>query len=223
MFATLYVVFVYIFKLNKGIPHYPAYLLLGIVLWNFFVETTTTGMTAVVARGDLIKKISIPRYLVVLSSSASALINLVLNLLVVLCFALFNGIQPMLSWLLLPIILLELIALSLAVAFFLAAFYVKYRDATYIWEVVIQGAFYGTPILYSLTIVPARLHGLILLNPMAQIIQDARYVVVTKSSLTIWSVVRLRYAVIPILITIIFGLIARKYFKNQAEYFAENI
>src|SRR3989344_4969105 len=61
MFATLYVVFVYIFKLNKGIEHYPAYLLLGIVLWNFFVETTTIGMTAVVQRGDLIRKISIPR------------------------------------------------------------------------------------------------------------------------------------------------------------------
>ena len=149
MFATLYVVFVYIFKLNRGVAHYPAYLLLGIVLWNFFVETTMTGMTAVVSHGDLIRKISIPRYLVVLSSSAAALINLALNLLVVTGFILFNGIHPSLSWLWLPIILAELFAFSLAIAFFLSAFYVRFRDATYIWEVVIQAAFYGTPILYS--------------------------------------------------------------------------
>jgi ABC-2 type transport system permease protein len=223
MFATLYVVFVYIFKLNKGIPHYPAYLLLGIVLWNFFVETTMTGMTAVVSRGDLIRKISIPRYLVVFSSSVAALINMALNLLVVFGFALINGIRPTLSWFWLPVILLELFTLAIAVAFILAAFYVRFRDATYIWEVIIQAAFYGTPILYSLTLVPVKFQKLILLNPMAQIIQDARYNIVTNTAVTSWHVLRLRYAIVPPLIIIIVAIIAKFYFKKESHLFAENI
>jgi len=223
MFATLYVVFVYIFNLNKGIAHYPAYLLLGIVLWNFFTETTTIGMSSVVSRGDLIRKISIPRYLVVLSSSTSALINLGLNLLVVFGFVIANGVHPTLSWLLLPLLLVELFAFALAVAFLLSALYVKFRDISYIWEVFIQAAFYATPIIYSLSLVSERYRGWILMNPVAQIIQDARHAVVTNTSITIWDVERLGYALVPIVLVIIVAIFSGLYFKKQSKYFAENI
>lgn len=223
MFAVLYVVFVYIFKLNKGIPHYPVYLFLGIVLWNFFQETTMIGMSSVVARGDLIRKISIPRYLVVLSSSASALINLALNLLVVLFFALANGVHPELSWLWLIPLAAELFIFASAVAFFLAALFVKFRDVSYIWEVFMQAAFYGTPILYSMSLVPVQYQKWLLLNPMAQIIQDVRYAVVTKTTVTAWTTQRLRYALVPILLIIIVTIASTIYFKKQSKYFAENI
>ncbi|HSX05507.1 MAG TPA: hypothetical protein VLF69_03505, partial [Candidatus Saccharimonadales bacterium] len=76
LFAILYIIFTYVFKVGKGIPHYPVYLLLGIILWNFFTEATIVGASSVVSHGDLIRKISIPRYLVVAASSVSALINL---------------------------------------------------------------------------------------------------------------------------------------------------
>ena len=223
MFATLYVVFVYIFKLNKGIPHYPAYPLLGLVLWNFFVETTMTGMTAVVSRGDLIRKISIPRYLVVLSSSVAATINMLLNLLVVFGFAFINGIRPTWSWLWLPVILVELFTFAIGVAFILSAFYVRFRDATYIWEVVIQAAFYGTPILYSLSLVPVKFQKILLLNPMAQIIQDVRHSIVTNTTITSWHTLRFRFALIPPLIIIVVAILAKLYFKKESRSFAENI
>ena len=223
MFAVLYVVFVYIFKLNKGIPHYPVYLFMGIVLWNFFQETTMIGMSSVVARGDLIRKISIPRYLVVMSSSASALINLSLNLLVVLAVALLNGLSVQLSWLWLIPLLLELFIFASTVAFFLAAVFVKFRDVAYIWEVFMQAAFYGTPILYSMALVPLQYQKWMLINPMAQIIQDARYVVVTNSTVTAWTTQRLRYALLPLVIIALFAVISTIYFKKQSKYFAENI
>jgi ABC-2 type transport system permease protein len=223
MFAILYVVFVYIFKLNKGVPHYPVYLLLGIVLWNFFMETTTIGMTSVVSRGDLIRKISIPRYLVVVSSSASALINLALNLVVVFGFALANGVMPQMSWLLMPIILIELFVFASAVAFFLAALFVKFRDVAYIWEVTLQGAFYATPILYSMTLVPERFQKWVLMNPLAQIIQDARHAIVTKETITAWGTQQLRYALVPIVLVVLITIVATVYFRSQSKYFAENI
>lgn len=150
LFAILYVVFTYIIPLGKDIEHYPVYLLMGVVLWNFFTESTVIGASSVVARGDLIRKISIPRYLVVLASSLSALINLGLSLIVVFIFALLNGIMPSLSWLWMIPIIIELFIFSLGVSFLLSAAYVKFRDITYIWEILLQAGFYATPIIYPL-------------------------------------------------------------------------
>jgi ABC-2 type transport system permease protein len=227
MFGILYVVFVYIFNINEGVPHLGVYLLLGIVLWNFFTETTMIGMSSVVARGDLIRKISIPRYLVVMSTAASAFINLLLNFAVVIVFALVDGLRPSLGWLWLVPIVIELFVFSIAVAFFLAALFVKFRDVTYVWEVATQAGFYGTPILYAITtagsLVPLQYQKLLLLNPMAQIIQDARHVLVTNTTVTGWMVLPLRYALVPLLIIAVVSVVAVVYFKRQSKYFAENI
>lgn len=222
-FAILYIVFVYIFKLNRGVEFFPAYLLLGIVLWNFFTEATSVGMTAVVSHGDLLRKVSIPRFLVVLSTSISALINLFLNLIVVVIISMFIGVEPRLSWLLLIPILLELFVFSQALAFFLAALYVKFRDINYIWEVLTQAAFYATPILYALTMVPAQFQKFVMLNPMAQIIQDARHVFVTDTTLTGWQVTAFQYAIIPVLLVGATVVCASLYFKQQSKEFAENL
>lgn len=223
MFAILYIVFVYIFKVNRGVEHFPAYLLFGIVLWNFFVEVTMIGMSSVVAHGDLIRKISIPRYLVVLASSASALINLSLNSMVVLVFAIVNGVHPQWSWFLFMPILIELFTLSVAVAFFLATIYVQFRDVAYIWEVVIQAAFYATPIIYSLAIVPTKYQAWLLLNPMAQIIQDARETVITHTTITTWEILHFPLNLIPVTIVVCIALVSVIFFKKQSKYFAENI
>lgn len=223
LFAILYLVFTYIFKVGKGVPHYPVYLLLGIVMWTFFTESTIIGMGSVVAKGDLIRKISIPRYLTVLSSSISALINLGINLLVLIVFAFLNGVEPTWRWVLLPLVFAELFAFSVAVAFFLSALYVKFRDITYIWEVGMQAAFYATPIIYPLTLVAEKYREFFFISPMAQIIQDARYVFVTQDTLTVWNTAPLWIAVIPLLIIILAVILSRSYFKQQAKWFAENI
>lgn len=223
MFVILYAVFTFIFKVGKGVPHYPVYLLLGIVFWNFFTEATVIGMGSVVGKGDLIRKISIPRYLTVLSTSMSALINLSINIFVVFFFAIINGVA--FSWrvALLPIIIIELFAFSTALGFFLSALYVKYRDVTYIWEVGLQAAFYATPILYPLTVIAGQYQKYFFINPMAQIIQDARYVTVTQSTVTIWNCAPLWFSLIPLGIVIAIMFISRIYFKNQAKWFAENV
>lgn len=223
IFVILYVVFSYVFKIGKAVPHYPVYLLMGIVLWNFFVESTTTGLSSVVSKGDLIRKISIPRYLTVLSASASSLINLGINLMVVLVFAFLNGITPAWSWFALPILIGELFIFSTAVSFFLAALYVRFRDVIYLWEVGIQAAFYATPILYPLSIVPEEFRRYFFINPMAQIIQDSRYVFVTGEAITVWGVDPRWFAVIPITLVVILIFLSRAYFKKESRLFAENI
>ena len=223
LFAILYVVFTYIIPLGKDVEHFSVYLLTGIVLWNFFTEATMQGASSVVARGDLIRKISITRYLVVIASSLSALINLGLSMIVVFIFALVNGIIPSFDWLLIIPIVLELYIFALGLSFLLAALYVKFRDITYIWEIVLQAGFYASAIIFPLTMVPAELHKWFFFNPIVQIIQDARWVIATDTSITMWSTVHSWVVIVPFIIIAVLSVVGYLYFKKRSPYFAEDI
>lgn len=223
LFAILYVVFTYIIPLGKDVEHYPVYLLLGIVLWNFFTEATMQGASSVVARGDLIRKISIPRYLVVIASSLSAMINLGLSLIVVFVFALLNGVMPSFTWLLIIPIVLELYVFALGASFLLAAMYVKFRDITYIWEIVLQAGFYASAIIFPLTLVPGELQKWFFLNPIVQMIQDARWAIATDTSITIWSTISSWVVIVPFVIVATVAIAGFLYFRKRSPYFAEDI
>ena len=227
LFAILYTVFGLFLKIGGDLPHYPVYLLLGVVLWSFFTEATTQGLSAIVDRGDLIRKINFPKYIIIISNTLSALINLGFNLVVVFFFIVLNGVD--LHWyaLLLPLIIIELYVLALALAFFLSAFYVKFRDIGYLWEVLLQGAFYATPILYPISLVVdinEMAAKVLMLNPVAQVIQDARYVLVTPQTTTTYELFNgYWYAYIPFIIILIVTIVATLYFKNNSGKFAENV
>ncbi|HEY1646108.1 MAG TPA: hypothetical protein VGF75_07160, partial [Candidatus Saccharimonadales bacterium] len=109
--------------------------------------------------------------------------------------------------------------------FFLSTAFVRYRDMSYIWEVVVQASFYATPILYALTRVPHKFAKILILNPFAQVIQDARYVLVTHSTETISTVYggdRWIWA-IPIGLTLILFMITATYFRRRSKTFAEEV
>lgn len=227
LFAILYVVFVKFLKFGGDIEHYPVYLLLGVVMWSFFIEATSQGMQAIVARGDLIRKINFPKYIIVISGTISALINLFLNLLVVLVFIIINGVDLHWSslWILLNIA--ELYVFSLAIAFLLGAMFVKYRDISHIWEVFLQGAFYATPILYPINMVIVQSEfaaKMLMLNPVAQIVQDARFNIITDQTVTIGRLIDNPWvAAIPYVIVSLSIVFATWYFKKSQKYFAENV
>src|SRR3990167_10200982 len=125
MFLILYIVFVKFLKLGKGIPHYPVYLLLGIVIWSFFNDMTNQSLTSIVSRGSLIRKIRIPRWIIILSASVSALINLLLNLIVVIFFMVINKVELLDTIVWLPLILLEvyIFAVGLSLSLSVDAYY----------------------------------------------------------------------------------------------------
>lgn len=227
LFAILYLVFVQFLKFGGDIEHYPVYLLLGVVMWSFFIEATSQGMQAIVERGDLIRKINFPKYIIVVSGTISALINLLLNLLVVFVFIAINGVELNLSALLLPLNILELYVLSLAIAFLLGAVYVKYRDISHIWEVFLQGAFYATPILYPIGMVIAESElaaKILMLNPIAQIIQDARYNLISHQTTTTESLINNpMLTLLPYLFVLLLIVFAIWYFKKNQAHFAENV
>jgi ABC-2 type transport system permease protein len=225
LFLILYVVFVKFLKIGNGVPHYPVYLLLGVVIWNFFIEMTAQGLGSIVNRGDLIRKILIPRWIVVFSSSLSAVINLLLNLVVIAIFMILNHVDVMRTILVVPLLLIEVYVFALGLSLFLSAAFVKYRDVSYIWEVILQAGFYLTPILYPLSrITNLSFQKIILLNPMGQAIQDARYDAITHSTITAHSIFQGGwYQVVPYILVVLMLIVGVTYFRKEAKYFAENI
>lgn len=227
MFAILYVVFAKLLRFGGDIPHYPVYLLTGTTLWSFFTECTSQGIQAMVVRGDLIRKISFPKYIVVVSATLTAVINLLINLVVVIIFALINGVEPSLTWLLVPLSVIELYALALGISFLFGAINVKYRDITSIWDVCIQALFYAVPIIYPITMVAetsAIAAKVILLNPIAQTIQDIRYSLITHETVTTWNYIDNPFLkVFPIILIVIILILAILFFRKKSKYFAENV
>ena len=227
MFAILYVVFAKLLRFGSDIPHYPVYLLTGTTMWSFFTECTSQGIQAMVNRGDLIRKISFPKYIVVVSATLTAVINMLINLVVVVIFALINGVEPSWTWLLVPLSLIELYALALGISFLLGAINVKYRDITSIWDVCIQALFYAVPIIYPITMVASTstiAAKIILLNPIAQAIQDIRHNLITHETITTWNFIsNFWLQILPIILIILILIFAAVYFRKKSKYFAENV
>ncbi len=225
IFLIMYVVFVKFLRVGNSVPHYPVYLLLGVVLWNFFSEITSGSIGSVVGKGDLLRKINFPKYVIVLAGSLSALINFALNAVVIVVFMALSHIQ--FSWGMLYVLpfILELFVFALGLAFFLSALFVKFRDVNYIWEVLMQGAFYATPIFYGLAVIPKIAQKLIILSPVSQVMQEMRHILITRKTITVGQVYRHDswVALIPVAVVVCTGLIGALYFRSRSKYFAEAI
>lgn len=226
MFGILYIVFAKFLRFGDSIPHYPVYLLTGTVLWNFFTECTSQGMQSLIIRSDLMRKISFPKWIIVVSATTTALINLTINLLVIIIFALCSGVAPSLVWLVVPFLIAELYILSLGIALLLGSINVKFRDVTSIWEVLTQALFYAIPIIYPLTLVMnvSPLYAkIIMLNPIAQIIQDIRYFLITDETILSWQILPGLAKIVPIVIVVAVFVAGALVFKKKSKYFAEEI
>ena len=224
MFGVLYIVFTHVIRLGNSVPHYPAYLLLGLVLWTFFIEATVSGMNAITGHGDMIRKVSIPKYTIVVSTMLSAFVNFCFNMVVVLIFMFFGHVHFRITLLLVPFLIVELMIFALALSFILSALYVKFRDLSHIWDVILQTGFYATPIIYPLAIVPKRFVKFVALNPLTQIFQDMRSFMITPAAETTKQVFNSEWGrILPMLIVLALCIIAIWYFRRSSGRFAEDL
>lgn len=228
LFVILYLVFVYFLRVGSAIPHWPVAMLLGIVLWNFFAEVTNNGIASVVNQGDVIRKVNFPKYVIILAGSFSAFINLLLNLIVIAIFMAVNGVT--LTWLafLAPLLIIEIYAFALGISFLLSTIFVRVRDVNYIWEIVMQGLFYASAVIYPVSLVIDKSETaakLLLMNPVAQAIQDMRYVLITQvDTPTLTSVAHgAVWMLIPLGLAVTVFISGALYFKKKSPSFAENV
>jgi ABC-2 type transport system permease protein len=171
-FVIYYTVFSFFMRLD--VPNYPAFLLLGVVLWNFFAEGTANGAGALLARAELLTKAVLPREVVVYSALLSAGLTFVINLGVFLVLLRVTGTELGLTAICFPLLLVDLVLLTLGMALFLAPLYVRFRDVGYLWSIALQLGFWLTPIIYLDLMMPPRWRWLVWVNPMGRIIGDSR-------------------------------------------------
>ncbi|MBP6016569.1 MAG: ABC transporter permease [Candidatus Promineofilum sp.] len=184
----LMVVFTVVFSVLAGnqIRDYPIFVLTGLIPWNFFSGSLTSGTTAITGNSGLVKKVYFPRELLPTAAVLSNLVNFLFAFLVLIVFLYIFGIGLTVHALWVPLILLTQIIFTLGLALLLGSLTVFYRDVLMILEVVMLAWFFLTPVFYSLetfgqsstllgvTFVPAQL--LRWINPMASIIDGYRTV-----------------------------------------------
>jgi ABC-2 type transport system permease protein len=232
LFGVLYIFFTEVAQVNSstgpGNEFYGSQLLGSIVLFTFFGEATGGAVRSVVDRENLVRKIQFPRLVIPLSVVLLASFNLVLNLMVVLIFALIEGVKPMLSWLELPLIVAFLAVFTTGIAMLLSALFVHFRDIQPIWDVVQQILFYASPVIISVITVQEKIGSfwlhVYMLNPLAVAFQQFRHAMVTHGTPSAAAVTGGWGALIaPTLIVIGIFAVGFYVFNRSAPLIAENL
>jgi ABC-2 type transport system permease protein len=232
LFGVLYVFFTQLTHVGVGEGpsgrFYGTQLLASIVVFTFFQEATSEAVRSVVDNEPLVRKIQFPRLVIPLSKVLLALFNLTLNLVVVLIFALIQGVRPMLTWLEFPLIIGLLVVLAAGCAMFLSAMFVYLRDLQPIWEVVLQVLFYASPVIVPLATVQAHLSPalfkLYLASPLAVVLQQFRHAMINHAAISAsYGLGSGGYLVIPIAVVVVIFVVGFWVFNRTAPRVAENI
>lgn len=172
MFLVLYLLFTK--WLGRHVPDYPAYLLVGLVQWQFFEKATAAGLSSPRRKAALIRNFDFARELVVAASVGSVFVSYAMELVVMLAFLALLGVAPSTGWLALPLLVLVIAALALSVSLALALLSVEFEDLERVWALLLAAGFYVTPVFYPLHLVSAEYHGLLSLNPLLHVIDAWR-------------------------------------------------
>ena len=172
MLVVLYMLFVK--WMGRFVDQYAAYLLIGLLFWNFFQKSTSYALTSLSRRHSLITNFKFPREIIIFSSLASILYAFLLEICVLCVFLLFLGIYPKPAWLMLPPLIVVTLLLTAGVSLFLSLLATEYQDLERIWDVCSMALFYLTPIFYPLSIISERHQPWLLFNPITQILIAVR-------------------------------------------------
>ena len=166
--------FVFSHVLRVTLEHFSIYLLSALVLWNFFAQATSWSTACFLSYAPLIKKVYVPQAIFVLATVLAGVVNLFISLvpLAVIMLVVGHPFSPSLAFLPVPILLTAMFSLGVSLA--LAPLSVMFADVVPIYQVVLSGWIYLTPILYPLTLLPDHYRRILVLNPMTHLVEAFR-------------------------------------------------
>jgi ABC-2 type transport system permease protein len=224
LFGVLLVVFTHVFRLGSEVPHYPVLLLFNIVLFGFFQEATITAVTSVVSQEGIVRKTQFPRLVIPLSIVLTSMFNLGLNMVVVFIFILASGIDPMWTWLLLPVLVTGFFVITTAISMIVSSLYPRFRDIGIIWSVLSTALFYATPVLYPLERAPESLRNVIMLNPITPMLQLGREWIIDPNAPRLTDLAGGRAELlIPAALYVVICVLAVWIFNREAPRIAEQL
>jgi ABC-2 type transport system permease protein len=209
-------------RFAEDLDDFPQKLILGLVLFQYFSEATNASLKSIQAKESMLRKTHFPRIVIPLSLNLSAAITLVFNLIGVFLLLILTGVDPTLSWLLVPIAVVALVALTATLSMLLSVAFVRSEDVGQGWSLTMRALFYATPILYSLTILPEWIQPLINANPLSPVIEFMRVWVIDPDAPTPVDLLGFGAGLlIPLGVAVVIGVTGFIWFKRDAPRLAE--
>ena len=198
---------------GRGTPHYVIYVFAGNIVYTYFSEATTQGMSSLMGNSHIFTKVNVPKYLFLLSKNVQTLINFGLTLIVFFAFCIFDHIT--FTWkfvfLLYPIVMLMLF--NIGVGLILSALFVFFRDIQYLWSVFTLLLMYMSAIFYTIDSYSYTVQCAFLVNPLYLFIRYFRKIVIEATIPTIW------YHLLMLAdVVIVVGIGALIYKKNNTKF-----
>ena len=171
---------------GREMEHYTIYLFCGNLLFSYFNDATSQGMTCLRDNADIFTKINIPKFMFLLAKNAQTLINFGLTLLVFFLFCILDGITFTWKFLLLPLPIICLLLFNMGIGLILSALYVFFRDMQYLWSVFTQLLMYMSAIFYTTDSFGPVLKAVFHLNPVYVFITYVRQIVIFGTIPAVW-------------------------------------
>src|SRR5258705_4685317 len=161
-------------RLDTGALPYPLFALSGLLLWLFFANAVTNSTNSMVSNTNLITKVYFPRMFIPAASVGAGLVDLAVAFLLLVALCIYYGVALTLNLLLVPLFIMLMALLALGVGLLSAAMTVKYRDLRHALPFIIQLWMFASPVIYPASVVPVQWKWLLLINPVAGIIEGFR-------------------------------------------------
>lgn len=172
MMLVLSIVFMALF--HSDIPHFPVYVLIGRILYQFFSEATNFAMDSIYANAQLIRKVYVPKYFFPLSRVCSTLVTSIIAFVPLVLMMAVTGVPFRWINLLFILPLFYLLVISSGIGLLLASINVFFKDMKHFYSIVLLVVMYMTPIFYPASIIPEKYMPIILLNPLYPIVEMFR-------------------------------------------------
>ena len=162
---------------GRSMEHYTIYMFCGNLIYSYFKDSTSLGMTSLYDNSGIFSKVNVPKYMFLLSKNVSSLINFGINLLVLFLFCLFDGVAFTWKFILLVYPVICLIGFNLGIGLILSAMYVIFRDTKYLYDIFTLLLMYVSAIFYSVSAYPAHIQHIFNLNPVYVYIRYFREII----------------------------------------------
>lgn len=164
MMVVLTLAFSTVFRV--AVPHFAVYVLSGLLLWNFFSQTTNSAMSELLWGGTLLHRIYIPRGIFAATAVGTGLVNLLLSLPALFVVMAFSRMQFTAALLFVPVAILLTALFVMGLGLLLSTLVAYFADVFEMFQILLMSWFYLQPIMYPISIIPESLRWLIAINPM---------------------------------------------------------
>lgn len=209
-------VFTRFVRVDTGGMPYPLFALSGLVLWLFFANAISNSASSLVLNAHLITKVYLPRMYLPAATIGTGLVDLAISLMVLAVVAFFSGARLTANLVMLPVFILMITVFALALGFLFAAATVKFRDIRQALPFLIQIWMFASPVIYPISIVPPKWQWILLINPIAAILEGFRAALTGRA----FDWVHLSIAAAIILATLVASLYV---FRRAEDNFADVI